>query len=78
MKNVVARGVCGLRLWGLSWCIIVVSLYEVMLHYDTTAHINIPLYQTMLVMTDDSTHSTMEHVTAGCRTGYWDLCEEGL
>ena len=26
-------------------------------------------------MTDDSTHSTMEHVTAGCRTtGYWDLC----
>ena len=51
---------------GLSWCIIVVSLYEVMLHYDTTARINIPLYQTMLALTDDSTPHTKEHVTRDC------------
>ena len=62
MKNVVTV-VCGL--WSVG-CVMVyhcVSLYEVMLHYVTPAHINIPLCQTMLAMTDDTTHMTIEHVT---------------
>ena len=43
--------------------VIGVSLYEVMLHYDTTAHINIPLYETVLALTDDTPPHTKEHVT---------------
>ena len=71
---------CSRCLWsgGLSWCIIVVSLYEVMLHYDTTAHINIPLYQTMLAMTDDSTPHTKEHVTLSLLAVWWRIIRSFL